>query len=262
MELLKIKSIKNTNVIEPVYDIHHNINNKNFYDDHPNLVANNITISNCGRHAGGVIIADPDELERSMPIIGVRGDLQTPWSEGMNFRNLEENGFLKFDFLGLTLLKDVENCIYRVLRNQGNKNPTFLDVKAFFDKHLNCRTNLQDDLKVWKHVYEDGHLSSIFQFTACLSETSMITMSNHEKKSIKDVVKGDIVISYNEETGIFEDKEVLAFIDQGEKECFELELENGNKIECTYDHKFYTRNRGWVEAKDLTEDDDIIEYLI
>ena len=119
-----------------------------------------------GRHAGGVIIADPDDLEQSMPIIGVRGDLQTPWSEGMNFRNLEENGFLKFDFLGLTLLKDVENCIYRILKSQGNKNPTFLDVKAFFDEHLNCRTIVQDDLKVWKHVYENGHLSGIFQFTA------------------------------------------------------------------------------------------------
>ena len=64
-----------------------------------------------GRHAGGVIIAPPEDLETTMPIIGVRGELQTPWTEGMNFRNLEDNGFLKFDFLGLTLLKDVENCI-------------------------------------------------------------------------------------------------------------------------------------------------------
>ena len=70
MELLKIKSIKNTNTIQPVYDIHHNIDNKNFYDEHPNLIANNITISNCGRHAGGVIIADADELAQSMPIVG------------------------------------------------------------------------------------------------------------------------------------------------------------------------------------------------
>ena len=119
-----------------------------------------------GRHAGGVIIADEKELEQSMPILGVRGDLQTPWSEGMNFRNLEENGFLKFDFLGLTLLKDVENCIYRILKKQGNNNPTFLDAKDFFDKHLNCRNVIQDDEKVWKHVYENGHMSGVFQFTA------------------------------------------------------------------------------------------------
>jgi DNA polymerase-3 subunit alpha len=119
-----------------------------------------------GRHAGGVIIADADSLAESMPIVGVRGELQTPWTEGMNFRNLEDNGFLKFDFLGLTLLKDVENCIYRILKKQGNDNPTFTDARAFFDKHLNCRFVKQDDPKVWEHVYKDGRFCGIFQFTA------------------------------------------------------------------------------------------------
>ena len=119
-----------------------------------------------GRHAGGVIIAPPDELASTMPIIGVRGDLQTPWTEGMNFRNLEDNGFLKFDFLGLTLLKDVENCIGRVLKKQGNENPTFTDIKEFFDEHLNCRYNNQADHDVWKHVYHKGRFTGVFQFTA------------------------------------------------------------------------------------------------
>lgn len=119
-----------------------------------------------GRHAGGVIIADADELSKSMPIVGVRGELQTPWTEGMNFRNLEDNGFLKFDFLGLTLLKDVENCIYRILKKQGNKNPTFLEAKKFFDDHLNCRFHKQDDLSVWEHVYANGRFTGVFQFTA------------------------------------------------------------------------------------------------
>ncbi|MBK64534.1 MAG: hypothetical protein CMB47_03320 [Euryarchaeota archaeon] len=119
-----------------------------------------------GRHAGGVIIAPEKDLTSCMPIISVRGELQTPWSEGMNVRNLEPNGFLKFDFLGLTLLRDVENCIRRILKKQGNEDPTFLDVKAFFDKHLNCRNVKMDDPKVWKHVYEDGRLTAIFQFTA------------------------------------------------------------------------------------------------
>jgi DNA polymerase-3 subunit alpha len=119
-----------------------------------------------GRHAGGVLVADPEELASTMPIIGVRGELQTPWTEGMNFRNLEDNGFLKFDFLGLTLLKDVENCIRRILVKQGNPEPTFLDVKEFFDKHLNCRYVKQDDPAVWKHVYQEGRFVGVFQFTA------------------------------------------------------------------------------------------------
>ena len=119
-----------------------------------------------GRHAGGVIIAPPKDLECTMPIISVRGEFQTPWTEGMNFRNLEDNGFLKFDFLGLTLLKDVENCIFRILRKEGNPSPTFADVKTFFDARLNCRHNAQDDLEVWKHVYHEGHFTGVFQYTA------------------------------------------------------------------------------------------------
>jgi DNA polymerase-3 subunit alpha len=119
-----------------------------------------------GRHAGGVLVAEPKALAEGMPIIGVRGELQTPWTEGMNFRNLEDNGFLKFDFLGLTLLKDVENCIKRILIKQGVKNPTFSQIKDFFDEHLNCRTVKQDDQQVWKHVYHEGRFVGVFQFTA------------------------------------------------------------------------------------------------
>jgi DNA polymerase-3 subunit alpha len=119
-----------------------------------------------GRHAGGVLVAEPKALAEGMPIIGVRGELQTPWTEGMNFRNLEDNGFLKFDFLGLTLLKDVENCIKRILIKQGVKDPTFSQIKEFFDQNLNCRTVKQDDPEVWKHVYHDGRFVGVFQFTA------------------------------------------------------------------------------------------------
>jgi len=119
-----------------------------------------------GRHAGGVIIGPPEALEQSMPIIGVRGELQTPWTEGMNFRNLEDNGFIKFDFLGLTLLKDVENCIGRILTKQTGKEPTFLEIRDWFDEKLNCRYVEQDDPEVWKHVYHQRRKVGIFQFTA------------------------------------------------------------------------------------------------
>lgn len=119
-----------------------------------------------GRHAGGVIIGPADALASSMPIIGVRGELQTPWTEGMNFRNLEDNGFIKFDFLGLTLLKDVENCISRIIKRETGKTPTFLEVRDWFDKYLNCRHVDQSDPKVWEHVYHQRRKVGVFQFTA------------------------------------------------------------------------------------------------
>jgi len=116
-----------------------------------------------GRHAGGVLIC-PD-LEKYMPVIKVRGELQTPWSEGMNFRHLEPNGFLKFDFLGLTTLKMVEDCVRLILRKEGNPAPTFADIQKFFDENMNCRYNTLDDQKVWEHVYHEGRFVQVFQFT-------------------------------------------------------------------------------------------------
>lgn len=45
----------------------------------------------------------------------------------------------------------------------------------------------------------------------------------------------------------------------GDKPWVEVELDNGDKLRMTEDHEVYTTNRGWVEAKDLTPDDDIKE---
>jgi len=44
---------------------------------------------------------------------------------------------------------------------------------------------------------------------------------------------------------------------RGEKPWISLTLEDGTILKCTTDHPVYTKNRGYVKAKDLTEDDDI-----
>jgi hypothetical protein len=81
-------------------------------------------------------------------------------------------------------------------------------------------------------------------------------------KMIKDIQISDEVLSYNEEDNIYEYKSVYNVIENPteHKEKIELELENGAIFRCTSDHKFLTKNRGWVEAKDLNEEDDIINF--
>lgn len=44
---------------------------------------------------------------------------------------------------------------------------------------------------------------------------------------------------------------------EGDKSWLEITLENGSTIKLTEDHEVHTTNRGWVQAKDLTEDDDV-----
>jgi len=41
-------------------------------------------------------------------------------------------------------------------------------------------------------------------------------------------------------------------------DLIEIETESGQVIRCTQDHKIFTTNRGWVEAQDLEETDDLL----
>jgi intein/homing endonuclease len=46
---------------------------------------------------------------------------------------------------------------------------------------------------------------------------------------------------------------------EGTKKWVEVFLENGSSLKLTEDHEVHTKNRGWVIAGALTEDDDITE---
>jgi ribonucleotide reductase alpha subunit len=68
------------------------------------------------------------------------------------------------------------------------------------------------------------------------------------------------VLSYNETTQQQEYQKITNFgLTNESADVLEIEdEETGNIIRCTPDHKIMTKNRGWVEAKDLKEDDEII----
>jgi DNA polymerase III alpha subunit len=161
MKLTKIRRIEQIRKDE-TYDIHHVLSEKNFWDSHPNLIVEGYTISNCSRHAGGVIITE--DAFRNMPVIKSGGVLQTPWSEGLNFRHLEYFGMLKFDILGLGTLRMFEECIRKILKKEGHRYVTFSMVKDWYYNHLHPDNNNMDDIRVYKHVYWEGNFAGVFQF--------------------------------------------------------------------------------------------------
>lgn len=150
---------------EKVYDIHHKISPENFLEDHPNIVANGMVISNCGRHAGGVIISD--NVYENMPVKRSNNVMQTPWTEGLNGHQLEPLGFLKFDILAVGTLRVVEDTIRKIIAKKTgaleNEVP-FVQVKEWFEANLHPDNNAMDDQEVYEHVYHKGNWSGIFQF--------------------------------------------------------------------------------------------------
>jgi len=116
------------------------------------------------RHAGGVVVGE--NLDQWMPLINSGGVRQTPWSEGMNVRHLEPMGFIKFDILGLASLRMLEGAIERILkRHHGMDNPTFADIKEFYDKNLHPEKINLEDRAVWENIFHKGKWAGIFQFT-------------------------------------------------------------------------------------------------
>ena len=116
------------------------------------------------RHAGGVVIGE--NLDRHMPLINSGGVVQTPWSEGQNVRHLEPMGFIKFDVLGLASLRMMEGAIRHVLkRHHGVEEPTFEDVKQFYNENLHPDKIDFNDQKVYKNIFHKGKWAGIFQFT-------------------------------------------------------------------------------------------------
>ena len=121
-------------------------------------------VRSCSRHAGGVVIAE--DLDRYMPLINSGGVRQTPWSEGQNVRHLEPMGFIKFDLLGLSTLKMMEGSIEHILRrHHGIDNPTYADIKKFYDENLHPDVLDLNDKKVYKDIFHAGKWAGIFQFT-------------------------------------------------------------------------------------------------
>ena len=121
-------------------------------------------IRSTSRHAGGVVIGE--ELDKYMPLIASKGVRQTPWSEGQNVRQLEPMGFIKFDILGLATLRMMEEAIERILQNHhGVENPTFADVKKYYDENLHPDVINLNDQEVYKNIFQAGKWMGIFQFT-------------------------------------------------------------------------------------------------
>ena len=116
------------------------------------------------RHAGGVVVGE--KLNEWMPLINSGGVRQTPWSEGQNVRHLEPMGFIKFDILGLASLRMIEGAVERILkRHKGVENPTFEQIRDFYNENLHPEKINLDDKSVWQNIFHEGKWAGIFQFT-------------------------------------------------------------------------------------------------
>ena len=95
----------------------------------------------------------------------------------------------------------------------------------------------------------------------CLDENTKIKVSINKKIKnikIKDLSKEFDVLSYNFKN---KEKEVKKAIKtyNGKKNCYEIILENGEKIIATKDHRFFTEKGKEIKVKNLKVGDNLLE---
>jgi hypothetical protein len=78
-------------------------------------------------------------------------------------------------------------------------------------------------------------------------------------KQISDILIGEEVLSFNLDSHQLEFKPVVAISKNPTvKKIYKITTENGKELTCTEDHRIYTKNRGYIEVKDLTKEDVVI----
>lgn len=114
----------------------------------------------------------------------------------------------------------------------------------------NCSGVILDDQKAF---------DELLYLLMCVAPETLVRTDKGDKP-ISAITTGDKVLSLDKD-GKYEYvcPSFVGETSSSGKKKIELELENGHIIRVTEDHKFLT-NRGWVEARDLTVEDDIRNY--
>ena len=85
----------------------------------------------------------------------------------------------------------------------------------------------------------------------CFTGENKVSLYNGLSKKIKDMNKDENLWTYEYNKNGLIKAENAGMEWKGFKNVIELTLQDGRKIKCTPDHKFYTFDKEWVEAKDL-----------
>ena len=97
----------------------------------------------------------------------------------------------------------------------------------------------------------------------CLTGDTLIKTDEGDI-SIKEIIENGFdrykIYTYNTDKSSIEKENIVrGDLTKKDTDIIEIETEDGEKIELTPDHKVYTRNRGYIEASFLDENDIILK---
>jgi DNA polymerase-3 subunit alpha len=92
------------------------------------------------------------------------------------------------------------------------------------------------DKKKAEEIFDIIEKSARYQFNKCLDPNTIIETETGEMKTLEKIQIGEKILCPTKNGDEF--IEVLDFMESGEKELYEVELDDGKTITCSIDHEF------------------------
>jgi hypothetical protein len=108
----------------------------------------------------------------------------------------------------------------------------------------------------------NGEFKATVKWDGCIHPDTIV-LTNKGDIRISEIIANPnsyTVFGYDESTSAYKIAEILGTSRKiGPKRWIEIHLADGGVLNVTFDHQIHTSNRGWVEAANLTTEDDITE---
>ncbi len=182
------------------------------------------------------------------------------WKQVLETTSREDQTVVSYYFNEKELTATLDHPIYTINKGYASYNPVLtkemygMDVKKIEvgdtlltpDKDDLTITNIQVNetkRKVYnlKSVADNSNFfaENVLVHNRCFVAGTEVKLSNGDSKNIEDIIPGDNVISFNEDTKKKESGEVTEIHQFSSTHLIEIELADGNKITSTDDHPYY-----------------------
>lgn len=134
------------------------------------------------------------------------------------------------------------------------------DIEVKFKKGCK-KNNVSDNVanEIFDNILSFGEYA--FNSAHCLSgDACVYDVKNDKNKHVKDVEKGDVILSYDG-AEIVKD-EVLELIDTGTQDVYEVVFDNGMKIRSTLNHKFLCVDKKYRTVEKIFSENFEVVYIL
>jgi len=137
----------------------------------------------------------------------------------------------------------------------GEKFLFWSDIKSYMVRREVLEMYVRSSIGIKKGLM----LCNTVGIIDCVPKGTKIKIKNGEVNVEDLMIKKETIISYNTETKENEEDNLKEIWIVDDLELLEIETENGDSVKIPIEKEVYTK-RGWIKAKFLTYDDEILTY--